>query len=323
MIWVLLILTIFAAFLFGGIESALISVSRVRARHAASEGDAKAERLAAQLERRPELLEAAMAVHHFFSMASFVIFAVICRHLWGAWGLLVAVVIAVPLFLLLLELAPKAIFRLYPFRMLRRLTGTLGLLQTTAFLWRAPGRVLHAALENNPAPSEKAESGLDTLVNNITSLKLLPANADTLLENYAAFAPLTAADLVTPWSAISAIPADMPVSSALQLARQTNQRHHPVLGPDGNVIGFFDAAALPARLPSDRFVRQFTQPLGQISESTAALRCLQVLRKSGVPMALVTNSGPRPSGVVTLSSLVSRILNLPKKTAAVRYSVGR
>src|ERR1700710_2005558 len=100
MIWFILLVAMGAAFLFGGIESALISVSRVRARHAASEGDRCAARLAVLLERRPELLEAAMAVHHFFSMSSFVVFAVLCRHHWGDWGILIAVVLGIPLFLI-------------------------------------------------------------------------------------------------------------------------------------------------------------------------------------------------------------------------------
>jgi CBS domain containing-hemolysin-like protein len=110
----------------------------------------------------------------------------------------------------------------------------------------------------------------------------------------------------------------MPVTSALQLARQTAQRHHPVLGPDGNLIGYFDAAALPPRLPQDRSVRQFTQPLGNFAAVTPALRCLQTLRKSGTPMAVVTNGSSRGAGVITLGALVSRILNLPKKADATR-----
>ncbi len=310
MIWLVFILSMATAFLFGGIESALITVSRVRARHAASEGDRCAARLATQLERRPELLEAAMAVHHFFSMASLVMLAVICRRFCGGWGIPAAVVLGIPLFLIGLELAPKSIFRLYPFRLLRRLTPILGALQTTAFIWRAPTRVLEAALHSPVPHASPSHDSLGTLVGNITSLRLLPATATTLLERYAGFAPLSAMDLARPWSAVSAVPADMPLSSVLPLARQTNQRHHPVLGPNGDVIGFLDAAALPPRLPPDRFVRQFTQPLAQLSAKTSALRCLQSLRKSGAPMALVTNGDPQHAGIITLQSILARLLDL-------------
>jgi len=309
MIWTLLILSMALAFLFGGIESGLITVSRVRARHAASEGDLCATRLANLLEKRPELLEAAMAVHHFFTMASFVLAAILCRHHWGNWGLLGAVILGIPFFLITLELAPKSIFRLYPFRLLRRLTPILTLLRTTAFVWRAPARVLEAAL-NTSAPVTPDIGGLDMLVKNITSLHLLTPTATTLFERYAAFAPLTAANFAKPWSAVSAISADMPLNSVLPFARQHGQRYHPVLGPKGEVMGYLNASALPARLPPDRVVRQFTQPLQQIPGDTPALRCLQMLRKSGAPMALVANGGPHPAGILTLESLFERLLDL-------------
>lgn len=312
MIWAMLALALVLAFLFGGIESALISVSRVRARHAASEGDRAAARLAAQLEKRLELLEAAMAVHHFFSMTAFVLLAILCRHQWGNWGILVAVVVGIPLFLIGLEMAPKSIFRLYPFRLLRRLTPILSALQTTAFLWRVPARVLEAAMHSS-ASSAADIGGLETLVQNIVSLRLLPATSTTLLERYAKVSPLTAAALARPWSAISAIPADMPLSSVLPLARQTNQRYHPVMGAAGEVMGYLDAASLPSGLPPDRFVRQFTQPLQQLPGDISVLRTLQMLRKSGAPMALVADGGAKATGILTLEALFARMFDFSRK----------
>jgi CBS domain containing-hemolysin-like protein len=312
MIWALLIVSMALAFLFGGIESGLITVSRVRARHAASEGDRCATRLANLLEKRPELLEAAMAVHHFFTMASFVLASILCRREWGNWGLAGAVILGIPFFLIALELAPKSIFRLYPFRLLRRLTPLLSMLRTTAFLWRAPARVLEAAL-NSSGPVTPDIGGLDALVKNITTLNLLPPTATTLLERYTAFAPLTAANFAKPWSAVSAISADMPLNSVLPFARQHGQRYHPVLGSKGEVMGYLDASALPGRLPPDRMVRQFTQPLQQIPDDTSALRCLQIMRKSGAPMALVVNGGTEPAGILTLESLFERLLDLSEK----------
>jgi magnesium and cobalt exporter, CNNM family len=256
-----------------------------------------------------------MAVHHFFSMASFVALAVICRRAFAGWGILTAVLIGIPLLIIGLELAPKSIFRLYPFRLLRRLTFVLDALRTTAFIWRAPSRVLEAAMNSATPQTQLTHGGVAVLVENITSLHLLPAAATTLLERYAVFTKLTAADLATPWKSISAVPADLPLSSVLPLARQTGRRHQPVLGADGAVFGYLNAAALPPRLPPDRFVRQYTQPLPQLPASTPALRCLQSLRKSGAPMALVTNGVSGAAGIITLQSLLDRMLELSNRSS--------
>ena len=136
MIWLLFSACFSAAFLLAGIESALLSVSRVRARHAASEGDRAAERLAVMLDHRHHLLRAAMATHHLFSVASFLALVVICQRRFESWGTAIAVLIALPVFLIVLELVPKALWRLFPFRMLRRCTGVLGALMLLAKPWR-------------------------------------------------------------------------------------------------------------------------------------------------------------------------------------------
>ena len=68
MIWLWFVFCFGAAFLLAGIESALLSVSRVRARHAASEGDRAADKLATLLNHRHHLLRVAMAAHHSLSL---------------------------------------------------------------------------------------------------------------------------------------------------------------------------------------------------------------------------------------------------------------
>ncbi len=310
MIWFALVFFQVAAALLAGIESALIGVSRVRVRHAADDGDKRAARLAPLLDQRQELLRAAMTAHHFCSVTAFAIVVLLCRSAMGPWGILAAALIAAPVFLVALELAPKALFRLFPFRLLKRLNFVLVILRATTLPWRFFRR---PAAPAPGTPGAGSRSGVCLLSDNINSLNLLPENAATLLANYAKFAALDARDVALPLDAVSAMPAGMPLTAVMQITAQNPLRHHPVLDEKGDVIGFLDAAGLPPDPPRDRVVRQFTQPAPQVAPDDPALRCLQTLRKSAVPFAMVADGSPHTSSLVVLESLLTRLMNISDK----------
>ncbi len=312
MIWLALIFFNLSAALLAGIESALIGVSRVRVRHAADDGDRLAGRLAQLLEQRQELLRAAMTAHHFCSVTAFALVALVCHSAFGPWGILVAAVVAVPVFIIGLELAPKSLFRLFPFRTLRRLTPILAVLRATTLPWRIFAR--KPAAPAGVAPDDGGHDGVRLLADNIISLKLLPENAATLLANYrevdrARRRGTSRCRL----DAVSAMPAGMPLAAVLQITTQNLVRHHPVLDDNGSVIGFLDAAGLPPDPPRDRLVRQFTQSAPHVEPADPALRCLQTLRKSAAPLATVTDDGRQVSSLVVLETLLARLMNISEK----------
>lgn len=312
MIWLALVFFHMSAALLAGIESALIGVSRVRVRHAADDGDERAARLARLLERRRELLRAAMTAHHFCSVTAFAIVALLCRAAIGPKGILVATVIAVPVYLIGLELVPKALFRLFPFRTLKRLTFVLGILRAATLPWRIFSR--KPAAPSTGVPKVSSGAGARLLSENIIALKLLPENAATLLANYAKFAALDATGVALPLDAVSAMPATMPLVAVLQITAQNFVRHHPVLDENGDVIGFLDAAGIPPDPPRDRVVRQFTQPAPHVAPSETALRCLQTLRRSAAPLATVLDGSRRVSSLVLLEPLLARLMNISDRS---------
>ena len=310
MIWFIFVACMISAFLLAGIESALISVSRVRARHAADEGDRRAAKLTKLLDRRHDLLRASMVAHQFFFVASFVIFAEKCHRLLPVWGLMLATLVS-PLFLLFIEMVPKLFFRAYPFRMLRRLIAPLHLLQIITTPWRFFIHRQGTATDADKSPARA--SGVSSIVNDLAALNLLQENAVGLLRRYEAFVPLAARDLMTPLSTASALPSDLPLTAAKNLAMQKSQRHHVVMDDEGEIIGSLDAAALPYDAPPDRLVRQFALPMIHLHEGDPAMRCLQTLRKTGARIALVYNGDKKPSGIITIRVMLDRLLNIPEK----------
>lgn len=310
MIVLALVLFLAAAALLAGVESALIGVSRVRVRHAADEGDRCAAVLAQLLERRQDLLRAAMMAHHFCSIMAFAIIAVLCQSGLGPWGIPVAVLVATPVLLIGLELAPKSMFRLFPFRLLRRLTVVLRVLHYLAL----PGRLFtRPAIPAESATPADPREGVASLVDSILSLRLLPRNAAALLMRYATLIRLCGRDLATPFVPSAAIGADMTLAAALKDPAWPGRRHHPVVDPKGTLVGIVDAAGVPPDPAPERLVRQFAQPPARVTPNQSALRCIQILRMAVTPVAGVTEQDGSVTGLVTLETLLERLMNISEK----------
>lgn len=307
MIWLILAISLPSAFLLSGIGSALLNVSRVRARHAAEEGDRSAARLARLLEHRNEIHHAVAVVQHLFALAAFACCAILLVGLLGQWGWLVAIVVALPVFLIGLEFVPKLLFRKYPFRLLRRLASPLAFLHFLARPWIWLARLIQKRTNGGVGLTEDA-LGLHTLSEIISDLGVLPDPICKLLKQTAIFQKQRAMDLVLPLAQLTALPPDMPLASAAALNTQLKHPWRAVLGPDGQLLGWLDMASVPSKPLPDKLVRQFMRPLLQVRKDEPALRCLQALRKRNEPVAAVVDASNEAVGVITQQSLIDALL---------------
>jgi Mg2+/Co2+ transporter CorB len=73
MTWLLLILCLALSFMLSGLESAVMAVSRVRVRHAASAGDRRARGLLPLLEDRDALIGCITVANHLTNLAAFLL----------------------------------------------------------------------------------------------------------------------------------------------------------------------------------------------------------------------------------------------------------
>lgn len=307
MIWLLFAFCLFLSFLLSGMECALFTVSRVRARHAAGEGDKSAQRLDALLEHRNHLLHTITAINHFATLLAFGIATFYLLRWIGPWGWPVALLLGLPVFLIILELVPKILFQRYPFRLLCRLATPLTVLHflTKPWLW------IINRFKNKSAGNDSADEVTDdihSLVKTMQKLEVLPESTSTLIEQLAKFQKLQTPGLMIPLSRLTALPPDMPLASVLQLNKELQHSWRAVMGTDGALLGWLDLTALPARPMADKLVRQFMRPLGQVQLLDSPLRCLQTLRKRGEPVAEVRDEKKQVVGVIAQQALISALL---------------
>lgn len=312
MIWLALACSLLMSFLLSGIESAVLTVSRVRARHAADEGDKRAARLLRLLEDRDALLGAVVVANHVFNLAAFSILAWQIVLALGPSGFTVAFLVALPVFLIGLEVLPKTLFRRYPFRILRVLLPVVSAIG----LFRAPFKTIRRLQPDADADLDESaterRADLKTLCANLAAQKILRPAAASLIGRVLDFQRHRASALMVPLSKLTAVPPDIPVSQAVHLASENGFAALPVLGESGGFTGVLEIASLPSAIPQDRLVRQQMRPLDEVLATDSALRVLQRLRKRGRLIALVKEpETQRAAGIVTEEDLLKPLLGGP------------
>lgn len=113
------------SFLFTGVEAGLLAVNPARLRARARAGEAAAVRLERLLARPERLFATALLVTNFMDLAALALVTGVLVGELGLQGYLVALVLAIPVYLLGVRLLPKALFRRFPFRTLAALAGLL------------------------------------------------------------------------------------------------------------------------------------------------------------------------------------------------------
>jgi len=308
MIWIiLLILALALSFALSGLESAVIAISRVRVRHAAGAGDRRAARLLPLVEDREALLGAITVANHVTNLSAFLIIAWKLVRITGPWGYCIAFVVALPVFLIGLEVLPKKLFRRYPFRSLRTLTPLVQLVGLVSPLFR---RLAHARQEAAPDVPDQS-SGRDDLCQQATTLGhqgQLSPGAARLIQRVLDYRKLRTAQIMRPLTRSVALAGELPLSTALILAREHGVTTLPVLGEKGVFVGVLDLASLPAHLPPDRLVRQHMRTLDAVHARDGALHTLQRLRKRGRNLALVLDDKDEPTGLAYEEDLLRHLM---------------
>src|SRR5260370_18783008 len=130
------------SFLFNGIEAGLMAVDPIRLRHHVKLNRPAAVRLDRLLKTPGQLLVTVLLVTNFADILALLLLTRFLVSRFGVAGFGIAVVIALPIYLFILNVLPKSLFRRFPFRSLSLLARLLEI--SMAALW--PVLIIGAAL---------------------------------------------------------------------------------------------------------------------------------------------------------------------------------
>jgi CBS domain containing-hemolysin-like protein len=301
------------SFFFNGIESGLLSIDPVRLRQNLKR-DVPAARRLDRLLKHPERLLATVLL--FTNAADILGLLLLTSQLvrsFGHAGYLLALVIALPVYLFLLSILPKSLFRRFPFRALARLAGVLELALTLFSplleLGARLGKLVLPARAAKHARLFAAREELKQITTESERQGALTSTERAMIHNVVDFSGVKVRDVMLPAAKVVALRSGASTREALELSAACDVDRLPVVPPGGQPSGLVNI--LDILLDQDR-----SKPLGDYirrivttTEEEPAYRIVQQLRAARLSLAAVVDQKKKFSGIVAIEDLIRRLVS--------------
>jgi putative hemolysin len=300
------------SFFFNGIESGLMSIDPVRLRENVKRGVRAAVRLNRLLEHPERLL---VTVLLFTNAADILGLLFLTRHLvyrYGDRGFVLAVAIALPVYLIGLGLLPKALFRRFPFRALALLAGVLEFVSWLLWPLLELGRlvgvvILPPAVEGRRLFAAREE--LKQITAQSEREGVLTATERAMIHNVVDFRGVRVGQVMVPRDRVVMVRPEMSLDEAIALSASTGVERLPVVGTDDQPRGVVNVLDLLLDRNGATALGPFVRRIVGANEDEPAYRIVQRLRAARQGLAAVRDSDQNFRGIVTIEDLVRRLVS--------------
>ena len=313
MSWIAIVLCLLISFLFSGIEAGIFSVNRVRLKHRVKLRERAAIKLSQLLEQPERLLITVLMVTNLMNIFALSLATLEFSSLLGSRGYIVTGVIALPIYLIGLELLPKALFRRFPYRALAAMAGPLKFADVLLSPIHSVGEAIsRRAFRKRPA----AETKLFAAREEFKYLTIASEREGTLtpeerqmIHNVVDFRAITARDVMLPIEKVFAIPEQTPLSELLRRSTDTNIDRWPVLNDRGDIVGLVNVFDIALDRRRTGIVESYKRRIVKVAPKEPAYSVLRKLRAARSTLAAVTDQQGKSLGVVTWEALIKRLVN--------------
>jgi len=302
------------SFLFAGIEAGLLSVDPVRLRHQVKQGKSSALRLE-RLTKHPErLLITVLLVTNMANILGLLLLTKLLVSAFGPTGFLWAILIALPIYLFVLSVLPKSLFRRFPFRALAALGGVLEL--TSILLWpileigRWIGRLFLSRRMSDRARLFIAREELKQIAVQGEREGALTSTERAMIHNVVDFRAVNASDVMRPIDKVVTIKPETTVAEALQLSSKAGVNRLPVISTDGEAAGIVNVLDILFDQTDHKSLTSYMRRAVTVTENEPAYRIIQRLRATRLGLAVVINSQRRLIGIVTGEDAIKRLVQI-------------
>ena len=313
MIWISVAACVLISFIFSGVEAGILSVNRVRLKHRLKQGDRAARKLNRLLARPDRLLVTVIVVTNLANIfaLTFATQSLVESH--GTRGYLIVGLAALPIYLLGVELLPKALFRRFPYRALALLARPLELADILLTPLHFIGeKIFHLAFGRRPAERAKlfvAREDFKYLTIQSEHEGTLTPDERQMIHNVVDFRSITARDVMVPMEKVHAIRARSAVSELITRSTATHIDRWPVLADTGEIIGLVNVLDIALDGRRDGIVESYQRRIVKVAPHEPAHSVLRKLRAARTTLAAVLEAGAKPVGIVTWEALIQRLVN--------------
>jgi len=313
MIYGLIILGLWTvSFVFAGIEAGLLSVDPIRLRHQVKRRRPAALRLE-RLTKRPErLLITVLLVTNMADILGLLLLTKLLVASFGNAGFFWAILIALPIYLFVLAVLPKSIFRRFPFRALAKLGGVLEAVSIA--LWpileigERAGRLLLPRRASDSARLFIAREELKQIAVQSEREGSLTSTERAMIHNVVDFRNVNASDVMVPLEKAVTVRPDTSVEETLRLSKTAGIDRLPVISPAGEAIGIVNVLDILLDQTRRESLGSYTRRIVTADSTEPAYRIIQRLRAARLGLAAVLDSQKRLIGIVTGEEMIKRLV---------------
>ncbi len=312
MIWILAILLLWTvSFFFAGIEAGLLSVDPVRLRHQVKQGRSAAVRLD-RLTKRPErLLITVLLVTNFANILSLLFLTKLLVGQFGVAGFLFALLIALPIYLFVLSVLPKALFRRFPFRALAKLGGVLE--GASIVLW--PVLEIGERVRNLLLPRQAEARRIFIAREELKQIAVqseregsLTSTERAMIHNVVDFRNVRAADVMVPLEKTVTVTPETPIEEALRVSADRGVERLPVISAEGEALGLVNTLDILFDESRRESLTRYMRRVVIARDAEPAYRIIQRLRAARLGLAAVIDAQRKLIGIVTAEDAIKRLV---------------
>jgi putative hemolysin len=308
---VLLLTCWLISFLFAGIEAGLLALDPIRLRHRAKRGDHAAQRLQKMLERPERLL---ITVLLATNAADIIALIILTRELVLAFGMIgypLAILIALPVYLLFLGVLPKSLFRRFPLRAVVRLSRLLDAATKILSPLHAIGEFVQRTIFARAKHPSRLFAGRE-------ELKLITVQSEhggalspterAMIHNVVDFTSVKVRDVMVPLASTITLNPEDPPAKVLRLSESSGVDRFPVLAADAKPLGLINVFDILFDTGAPQPLRYYMRRIITTSENESAYPLVRRLRAARVGLAAVVDRQSKLSGIVALEDLVRQLV---------------
>jgi putative hemolysin len=301
------------SFFFNGIESGLLSIDPVRLRQNVKRRVPAALQLNRLLKHPERLLATVLLVTNAADIIALLLLTSELVRSYGYAGFFFALVIALPVYLFVLAVLPKSLFRRFPFRALARLAGVL---EFTSILF-SPLLEVGARLGKLLLPSQAAKRR--RLFAAREELKQITAQSEregaltsterAMIHSLVDFRGTKVRDVMLPSAKVVALHSGASTQQALELSASTGLDRLPVVTADGQPAGLVNVVEILLDRNGSKPLGNYVRRIVTAREDEPAYRVMQQLRAARLGLAAVVDGKRNFRGIVAIEDLVRRLVS--------------
>jgi magnesium and cobalt exporter, CNNM family len=301
------------SFFFNGIESGLLSIDQVRLRQNVKRRVPAALRLNRLLKRPERLLATVLLITNAADIVALLFLTSQLFQWFGYAGFLLALVIALPVYLFVLSVLPKSLFRRFPFRALAGLAGVLEFISVLfSPLLEFGARIGKLLLPGQAGKRGRLFAAREELKQVTTESEregALTAIERAMIHSVVDFRGSKIRDVMVPAAKVAALRSGASTQEALELSATTGLDRLPLLAPDGQPAGLVNVLDILLERNGNKPLGEYVRRIVTTTDDEPTYRVMQQLRGARLGLAAVVDRKNNFRGIVTSEDLVRHLVS--------------